>query len=262
MNEQAQSVVLLTAVLGKHAPHGPKPLSIGEWAVFARMLHGRGLNPAQLLGGDIDALMADWQHPAITADRIQRLLDRGTALGLCQERWERAGLWLLVRSDPDYPRKLKRHLEWKSPPLLFGCGNRKLLGQRGLAVVGSRNASEADLAAAAQLGREAATAGCSVISGGARGVDEAAMLAGLRTEGTAIGVLANGLQRAATSRMYRQALQRGDLALISPFAPEAGFHAGNAMARNRYIYCLAASAVVCGQQKEQGGNMAGSGREP
>ena len=258
MNEQAQSVVLLTAVLGKRTPHAPKPLSVGEWADFARMLHGRGLNPAQLLGSDIDALMADWRHPAITADRIQRLLDRGTALGLCLERWERAGLWLLVRSDPDYPRKLKRHLEWKSPPLLFGCGNRKLVGQRGLAVVGSRNASEADLAAAAQLGREAATADCSIISGGARGVDETAMLAGLQTEGTAIGVLANGLQRAATSRKYRQALQRGDLALISPFAPEAGFHAGNAMARNRYIYCLAVNAVVVASKKNGGGTWRGA----
>ena len=32
--------------------------------------------------------------------------------------------------------------------------------------------------------------------------------------------------------------------LVSPFYPEAGFNAGNAMGRNRYIYTLADQALV------------------
>jgi predicted Rossmann fold nucleotide-binding protein DprA/Smf involved in DNA uptake len=32
--------------------------------------------------------------------------------------------------------------------------------------------------------------------------------------------------------------------MLSPFYPEAGFSAGSAMARNKYIYCLADAAVV------------------
>lgn len=36
----------------------------------------------------------------------------------------------------------------------------------------------------------------------------------------------------------------GHLALVSPFYPEAGFSVGNAMARNKYIYCLAESSLV------------------
>ena len=165
---------------------------------------------------------------------------------------------LLVRSDAAYPRQLKRRLAWKCPPLLFGCGNRALLAKPGLAVVGSRNAVQDDLEFAASLGQQAAANGHSVVSGGAKGVDEAAMLGSLEAEGAAVGVLAAGLQRAATSRKWRGALERGDLALISPFGPTAGFSPGNAMGRNRYIYCLATAAVVVASSHGSGGTWAGA----
>ena len=258
LTPQAESVVLLTATLGKRNADSPKPLSIGEWADFVQMLQSRQMQPADLFEGDGEQLICDWQHRSITVDRVRRLLDRGTALALCLERWERSGLWLLVRSDADYPRQLKRRLEWKSPPLLFGCGNRDLLSKRGLAVVGSRHPTGDDLAVAASLGQAAAANGHSVVSGGARGVDEAAMLASLDAEGTAVGVLAAGLQRAATSRKWRGALERGDLALITPFAPDAPFHAGHAMGRNRYIYCLASAATVVASQQDAGGTWNGA----
>jgi predicted Rossmann fold nucleotide-binding protein DprA/Smf involved in DNA uptake len=40
--------------------------------------------------------------------------------------------------------------------------------------------------------------------------------------------------------------------LVSPFYPEAGFNAGNAMARNRYIYCLADTSLVVHSGKKGG----------
>ena len=56
--------------------------------------------------------------------------------------------------------------------------------------------------------------------------------------------MANDLLRAASLAKFRQHLLNGNLALISPFYPEAGFHPGNAMQRNKYIYCLADAAVA------------------
>ena len=35
-----------------------------------------------------------------------------------------------------------------------------------------------------------------------------------------------------------------NLVLISPFYPDAGFNVGNAMQRNKYIYCLSDAAMV------------------
>ena len=119
-----------------------------------------------------------------------------------------------------------------------------LLGRGGIAVVRSRDADQEDIAFTENLGDSAAKQGYSVVSGAARGVDESAMLGALKNEGTANGVMADSLLRAATSAKFRKYLLAGDLVLITPFNPEAGFNVGNAMSRNRYIYCLADAAVV------------------
>ncbi len=70
------------------------------------------------------------------------------------------------------------------------------------------------------------------------------MLGTLEAEGMAIGVMANELLSSATSSKYRRHLMQSNLALVSPFHPEAGFNAGNAMQRNKYIYCLSDAAIV------------------
>jgi predicted Rossmann fold nucleotide-binding protein DprA/Smf involved in DNA uptake len=73
-----------------------------------------------------------------------------------------------------------------------------------------------------------------------------------------VGVLADSLLRSTTSAKYRKYLMSNDLALISPFNPEAGFNAGNAMARNRYIYCLADGGVVVAASRHTGGTWNGA----
>ena len=80
--------------------------------------------------------------------------------------------------------------------------------------------------------------------GGARGVDEASMLGALDAEGTVAGVLSDNLLLTSTRSKYRPHLMSGNLVLISAVYPEAGFNAGNAMQRNKYIYCLSDVAVV------------------
>src|SRR5690606_42161140 len=50
----------------------------------------------------------------------------------------------------------------------------------------------------------------------------------------------------------------GDLVLVSPFNPEAGFNVGNAMARNKHIYCLSDAAVVVNSKPDKGGTWTGA----
>ncbi len=207
-------------------------------------LKDNGLTPENLLVSDPKALLKGWSDRQITPDRLEALLYRGSSLAIAMEKWLRAGLWILSRSDVHYPSRLKNQLGLASPALIFGCGNELLLDRGGLAVVGSRNACGDDLDYTRDLGAAAAGAGYSVVSGAARGVDEAAMLGTLESEGTAVGVLADSLLRACSSAKYRHHLSNGNLVLISTFYPEAGFNAGNAMQRNKYIYCLADAALV------------------
>ena len=100
--------------------------------------------------------------------------------------------------------------------------------------------------------------GYSVVSGGARGIDQRSMLGALRKEGTAVGILADSLLREATSAKYRDYILSGDLTLMTPFNPEAGFQVGNAMSRNRYIYCLSEAAVAVSSTRDKGGTWNGA----
>ena len=255
ISPQAQAIIMLTVPFGKTET---KPLSIKEWGRFALWLRDHDLEPGSLLTRDPRTALSNWMDKTIKLDRIECLLQRGGALGLALEKWERSGLWVITRSDNDYPERLKRLLRAGSPPVLFGCGNLSLLSKGGIAVVGSRNASDEDLSFSTNLGQEASNQGLSIVSGGARGVDERAMLGALEHEGTAVGILADSLLRAATSSKYRRYLVSGDLALVSPFNPEAGFNVGNAMARNKYIYCLSDAAVVVDSAVEKGGTWTGA----
>jgi predicted Rossmann fold nucleotide-binding protein DprA/Smf involved in DNA uptake len=253
-----QAVLLLTAHLGKVSPGQPKPLGPVEYGRFAEWLKERGLDPTQLLVEDPRNVLAQWVDACIPVERITYLLGRGTALGLALEKWDRAGLWVITRADADYPARLKQQLKTESPPILVGSGNRSLLNVGGLGVVGSRDATTAELAFATELGGRAAREGVCVVSGGASGVDEFAMLGAVHSEGNAVGVVADHLLRASTSAKYRTALMAGRLALVSPFNPEATFDVGNAMARNRYIYCMADAAVVVASGERSGGTWNGA----
>jgi predicted Rossmann fold nucleotide-binding protein DprA/Smf involved in DNA uptake len=253
-----QAVLLLTAYLGKVDPDQPKPLGPAEYGRLAHWLLEHGREPQDLLLNDPRTVLGGLSDTRISVERIESLLGRSAALGVAVEKWERAGLWILTRANPAYPARLKRLLKTEGPPVLIGCGNQSLLSSGGLAVVGSRDAESGELSLAAQLGKRAASESITVISGGARGVDETAMLAAVDSGGTAIGVLADHLLRAATSRKYRGNLMDDRLVLISPFNPEAAFDVGNAMARNRYIYCLAEAAVVVATSNGTGGTWNGA----
>lgn len=252
LSPTAQATLLLTSYFSKASSDDAKPLTNVEWGRFALWLKEKSTTPADLLVSEPRSLLNGWHDSRISIERVLQLLNRGHSLALAVEKWQRAGLWVVTRSDPEYPRRLKQRLKNDSPPVLFGCGNKALLNSGGLAVIGSRNASESDLSFTEQVGAKAAAGGIAIVSGGARGVDEAAMLGAVKSDGPVIGVMADSLLRAATSAKWRKGLMDGNTVLVSPFYPEAGFSAGNAMARNKYIYCLADSSLVIHSGKKGG----------
>ena len=257
ISPNTQAILLLTARFSKQDSTKAKPLTPREWGRFAEWLKVQSLTPESLLSGELNGVLHGWQDKAVSAERLEALLNRGSALALSMEKWLRSGLWVITRSDPEYPRRLKQRLRGDSPAVLFGCGNKSLLNMGGLAVVGSRSANSTDLTYSTRLGALAAAEGYSIVSGGARGVDETAMKGALEAEGTAVGVLADSLLRACSSSKYREHLVDNSLVLLSPFSPEAGFNVGNAMQRNKYLYCLADAALAVHSGKK-GGTWSGS----
>lgn len=256
LHSDDQAILLLTA----HLPGGDdvRPLSAGEWGRFAAWLKAQGMQPGELFVGDPKHTLAAFHDKTITLERIQPLLERGFQTGLLMEKWQRAGLWVITRASSMYPQRLIDLLGDQAPPLFHGVGDRKKLDTKALAVVGSRNAVEEDMHFARQLGHAAASQGWSIVSGGARGIDEASMRGAIEASGTVIGVVADSLLKTSTSHKYRDAIQRSDIVLLSPFHPEAGFRGANAMARNKYVYCLSRAAVVVCSDTGKGGTWAGA----
>ncbi|WP_166267329.1 DNA-processing protein DprA [Providencia sp. M-27] len=252
LSPTAQATLLLTSYFSKTSSEAAKPLTNTEWGRFALWLKEKSTTPADLLMTDPKALLHGWYDARISMERIIELLSRGHSLALAMEKWQRAGLWVVTRSDPEYPKRLKQRLKTDCPPVLFGCGNKSLLNAGGLAVIGSRNASEPDLAFTEQIGAKAAVEGIAIVSGGARGVDETVMQGAIKQGGVVIGIMADSLLKASTSRKWRKGVMDGHTVLVSPFYPEAGFSVGNAMARNKYIYCLADSSLVIHSGKKGG----------
>jgi DNA processing protein len=102
---------------------------------------------------------------------------------------DRLGGRLVVHGDPDYPATLAQIAD--APPLLSVIGDVGLLARPALAVVGARNASTNGRRVAAELADALGSAGLTIVSGLARGIDTAAHRASLTT-GT-VAVLAGGV---------------------------------------------------------------------
>lgn len=258
-----RAILLLTAplVVGRSSirPAGPAAalLSLGEYKRLARRLRELSHQPADLLAADGEALYAGCAD-TVEPERLRRLLGRGFLLGQAVERWQTRSIWVVSRADAEYPTRLKARLKEDCPPILYGCGSRSLFDREGLAVVGSRNADDALLAYAAGVGGLAAAAGVVLVSGGARGIDEAATGGALAAGGTAVSLLAEGLESRAMRRENRSAIAEGRLLLLSPYDPNAAFNVGNAMQRNKLIYALSDAALVVCSDAGRGGTWAGA----
>ena len=254
----AQAILLLTAPLIAGRRRGTvKPLSLGEYHELARHLHDKGLEPADLLDGYMPEVSSA-PRMRLDSDRLERLLGRGFLLAQAMERWSARAIWTVTRADPDYPRRFRERMRRNAPPVLHGCGDRAGMSSGGLAVVGSRRVNDALIRYTEDVGRLAAQSDIAIVSGGARGVDQAAMRGATEAEGRSVGVLANGLERAALNRENREALMDGRLVLVSPYDPSARFLVGHAMQRNKQIYALADAALVVNSDYGHGGTWAGA----
>ncbi len=257
ISPDTQAVLLLCGTFTRDESPTAKPLSPREYSRLSSWLKRQQQRPADLL-----QTRQDWypaEEPGLPkAERLRTLLGRGVQLAVALERWQRLGLWVLSREEARYPLRLRRNLGVLAPPVLYGIGDVGRLDRGGLAMVGSRNVDEECLAYTRQVAEHCAAAGLQVVSGGARGVDQAAVAAALEADGGAVAVLADRVDRAATSRDAREPLRCGLLTLLTPYEPESGFTIGKAMGRNKLIYALADSALVVRFTHGEGGTWAGA----
>ena len=258
LTPNTQAILLLTApLIAGRGESSRELLSLSEYNRLASILRQKQKQPADLITPDAQGLIEHCAQPFGRA-RLNTLLGRGFLLSQAVERWNARAIWVVSRAEASYPRRLKARLKEDAPPLLYGCGDIALLEKGGLAVVGSRHVNDELINYTENVGRLSAEAHRSIVSGGARGIDRAAMHGALLAGGDVAGVLADSLEKAVLSRDNREPLMAGRLVLISPYDPAAGFNVGHAMQRNKLIYALADAALVVTADFEKGGTWAGA----
>lgn len=258
LTTDSQVLVSLCSHIGLSSQSDASPFSTREWYVLSKKLGQHGLRPDDLLHLKPEQLADIVDHNQKMVERIISLLGRAGSLAIELERLESLGVGVVTRIDEDYPSRYKQRLKENAPVLLFYSGERALLGQPGVAIVGSRNLDQVGEQSADFIGNACGLSGLVLYSGGARGVDSLSMKAALDARGFAVGILADSLEKAIRNPEYRSAIAERNLCLVTPYSPSAPFSVGNAMGRNRLIYTLADFAIVVASDFEKGGTWAGA----
>ncbi len=250
MSPAALATILLT---DRSLPSDAPPLTASEFWPLVRSID------LELLSADPSAATGEFLGSrSVDGPRIDALLARSTSMAFELDRLRQSGISVLSALDDAYPELLRRRLGDAAPPLLYAAGDASLLASDSLGIVGSRGVSEAGAEVARRAARAAVGNDLSVVSGGARGVDQLAMSAAWEAGGAVVGVLSEGLERALRSRENRAAVMDGRTLLCSPYKPTAGFSAGNAMGRNKIVYALSSVALVVASDEASGGTWAGA----
>lgn len=255
LSPDTQAVLLLCGALGRNDRELP-PLTLGQYNVFATALNTIGKRPGDLIGasGPSDALVgeacavpnANGRVKSASPERIAALLRRGVTLSTALDKWASYGVRVVSRADESYPARLRKHLGAKAPALLYYAGNAALLSGGGMAFVGARDITEEATDMLRSVVRGCVDLGINVVSGGARGADQAAMQEAFSVGGKVIGALPCDLLKACLDPSNRDALAGGNALLFSAFDPEERpFRYGQvAMDRNKYIYGMADACFV------------------
>lgn len=157
-----------------------------------------------------------------------------------------------------YSNILKKNLNLKyAPPVLYVKGNTQILNEPSVAIVGSRNASETALQFTKIVAQKCTKNYEVIVSGFAKGVDQAALEAALEVHGHSIIVLPQGILTFASGfRKYQAHIAAGNLLVLSTYPPKAAWSVGLAMGRNVYIYGLAEKIYVA-ESDSKGGTWTG-----
>ena len=132
------------------------------------------------------------------------------------------------------------------PGRLYLRGVADVLGEPGVAIVGSRRATRAGRDFAHGLARDLAAGGLAVVSGLAYGIDAAAHRGALAASGRTVAVLGSGLDRVyprAHEGLARDILAAAG-AVVTEYPPDAGPRKHRFPERNRLISGLTLGVVV------------------
>jgi DNA processing protein len=194
-------------------------------------------------GDEVDALGGS-RRPVLPAV-AEAIVTAAQGAQLTLDRIHGLGLHVVTVADATYPGRLAAIA--MPPHVLFVMGDPAALqASAAIAVVGTRRATNSGRAIAARLATNLVSAGATVVSGLATGIDGAAHAATIHAGGTTIAVIGSGhaqLHPRIHERLAASIVRSGG-AVVSELAPDVRPTRGTFPRRNRVISGLADATVV------------------
>lgn len=258
LSAETKAILLLSCpLLGPSGGEGQKVLTPTKYRNLIQECVAGNIGLAELVEPDFERRVKSLSSH-IDHDHVISLLSRGFQLSQVLDSWARQNFWVTTKYENGYPAKLSEKLKESAPPYVIGVGSKEIFDDLSFGVVGSRDLSEEKLELARSYGRIAANENVPIVSGFARGADQAAMFESVSRGGRAIGVLADKMSKAAISADTREWIHNDQLTFITTYDPNASFNVGNAMQRNKFIYALSDAVLVVDTKENEGGTWAGA----
>lgn len=228
-----------------------------------KLLRVPGLGPAK-----VNALL-DWskrsgRSPVELCDDPDLLKSRLTAQQISSMQSDQSNLCdelsgehvqIINVLDDSYPTILRDGLKGKTPPLLYCRGNLELLSKPAVGFCGSRKASEKGIETARDCADQLSRKGYAIVSGYAAGVDIAAHISALSSDGSTIIVLPEGILHFRIKNEIKNVWDWERVLVVSHFEPNLPWSVHNAMVRNSTI-CGLSKAMVLIEAGTTGGSIA------
>jgi DNA processing protein len=217
-------------------------LALAPNSLVLRNLLERFATPDAILAAPAEALS---EVSGVTERLLRRLKNPKLQEAARSEiaRARRQSVRILLRDDPGFPGILT-HLP-DPPPLLYMRGDLRDRDDPAVAVVGSRRATIYGLEMARLLAGEITAAGVTVVSGLARGIDQAAHWGALEAGGRTVAFLGSGIDRIYPRENLALAERIScSGAILSEFPMGTPPLSGNFPVRNRLISGVARGTLV------------------
>jgi len=169
-----------------------------------------------------------------------------------QEYMDKNGIKMITIEDEFYPTKLKNIYD--SPVVLYVKGNYKILDNKSLAIIGSRNASNYGRQIAEKFAYNLSKYNINIVAGLAKGIDTYAHVGAIKAREKTVAVMGSGLDEIYPYENKKVAEEIIDLggAIISEYVVGTEPEKLNFPARNRIISGISDGVLVIEAREKSG----------
>jgi len=214
--------------------------------VIIRIIHKKKVSMEDFWNASVDYWHRQFLIPEEDISMLKDVKKQLPNYSFLAEKLLNQGYTVIPLNSPEYSITLKNNLKVKdTPPILYIKGNKQLLQENSIGIIGSKDPSDSVLTFTDNIVRRSAQEGKIVVSSFNKGVDLEAINSVIKYEGRCIVVLSHGIMNfSAELKKYYTSIIKGQVLIVSPFYPEASWSNLLAMTGNYIVYGLAEEIYV------------------